>query len=206
MVLNVEPGSITSLMTRLRSASGGAAPGLFGSKSGSDAIARISPVRGRVTMPVMLTGSCSFIASASDGFDNVLDRRVNRQHGVQAVARPHVLVAQRHKFLLMLSVAVTRQPATPLKSEFNDSSMPSRPEICETGRPSSLYSSTPENPSTCAASEPFGYTRIWSGLGINGVLPQIAEQHAVIPRQFFFIHAEGKLVHRQLNFPPGFLR
>ncbi len=65
IVLNVEPGSITSLMTRLRSASGDAAPGLFGSKSGSDAIARISPVRGRMTMPVMLTGACFFIASAS---------------------------------------------------------------------------------------------------------------------------------------------
>src|SRR5207249_11435488 len=45
-ILNVEPGSATSLMQRLRRASAGDAPGLLGSNVGRQLIARISPVLG----------------------------------------------------------------------------------------------------------------------------------------------------------------
>ena len=49
------------------------------------------------------------------GFNDVLHRRVNGQHHVQAVARLHIFVAQRDQLVLRRSVSVTRQPAAPLK-------------------------------------------------------------------------------------------
>ena len=77
------------------------APGLFGSKSGSVAIARISPVRGRMTMPVMLMGVCFCIASASA----VSTMCWMTASMVSTTFKPSrgctSSIAQRHQFLLL---------------------------------------------------------------------------------------------------------
>jgi len=129
------------------------APGLFGSKFGSVTIARISPVRGRVTTAVMLMGVCFCSVSASASFHDVLDRRVNGKHHVQAVAGLHVFIAQRDQFAASAGQFASR--ASPPRRSTPDSksvSTPSRPTVCETWL---LPFSVPVKPSTCAASGPF---------------------------------------------------
>ena len=86
----------------------------------------------------------------------MLDRRVNRQHHVQAVARLHILVAQRDQFVL-LPVGFRHAPAghaaqRRIQRQFDavaPDNLRNRSavqfELVHAGKPS-----------TCAASEPFG--------------------------------------------------
>ena len=99
MILNVEPGSITSLMTR----------------SGSVfvlMVLRIVRVKIRQRRHRQNFARARAHDDAGDalrrvffhrvgqgGFDDVLHRRINRQHHVQAIARLHIFVAQRDQFM-----------------------------------------------------------------------------------------------------------
>src|SRR5262245_15615020 len=66
MTLLTEPGSYTSVTDRLRRSFGFASAKLFGSNHGYVAIARISPVRGFITMTVPPDAWFRRTASASD--------------------------------------------------------------------------------------------------------------------------------------------
>ena len=81
-ILNVEPGSIMSVMTRSRSASASDAPGLLGSKLGSVAIARISPVLWTNDDASDADRGVFLHGIGQRGFDDVLNDGVNGQHHV----------------------------------------------------------------------------------------------------------------------------
>ena len=136
----------------------------------------------------------------------MLDRRVNCQHDVQAVARLHVLVAQCDQFVL-LPVGFRHAPAgdaaqrgiqrqfNPIASRNLRNRMAVQFEFVHARKPQHLRRQRAVRINAHLVR-----------LGKNGVLTQIAEKLAIGLRQFFFIHAQGKLAHRQLNFLPGFLR
>ena len=103
--------------------------GLFGSKFGSVAIARISPVRGRTTMPEMLMGVCFSIASARAVStmcwitESIVSTTFRPSRGSTSCSRK-VTTSRRCR-----SVSVTRQPRTPASLALKLRSIPSRPTI-----------------------------------------------------------------------------
>ena len=109
-ILKVEPGSIMSMMARFFICSGFASARWFRSKFGRFAIARISPVCGRIRMMVAFLRRVFAHRRVDLVLDDVLQIQVDREVDLVAVTRRAFLPAIKHDLLagaVVLDVAIT---------------------------------------------------------------------------------------------------
>ena len=123
------------------------------------------------------------------GFHDVLNRRVNGQHHVQAVARLHIFIAQRDQ-LMLLTVRLRHAPARHAAQRRIQNQLHAvAPDGLRNVVAAILRSHETERVRRQRA------VRIHAQLivhrvGKNRARAQIAEKRAGGPGQFFFVHAE----------------
>ena len=139
------------------------------------------------------------------GFHDVLDRRVNGQHHVQAIAGLHVFIAQRDQFAL-LTIRLRHAPARhAAQRRIQNQFRAIAPDRLRNVVAALLRSHETEHVRRQRAVRIHAQLIIHR-IGKNRARAQIPEKGAVGSGQFFLVHAEGKVGHRHLDFLPGFVR
>jgi hypothetical protein len=168
-------------------------------------MARISPVRGRMTMPVMLLRRVLLQRLGQRGFHDVLHGGINRQHHVQAVFRINILVTHatssrcclvgfRHAPAAnaaqrLLHRAPPRRARRSPKSGVPPHSSPPPRENRPPARPAAHLDKSASDP-------PRQTTR----------RPQVVKKSRAAPGKLFLVHAKRQIRHRRYNALPGFFR